>query len=414
MNIVLIGSGGREHALAMALANSPSAEKITVIPGNPGMLMHEKISISKTPIIEFVQTNKVELVIIGPEAPLAQGLSDELRSMGLNVFGPTKSAAKLESSKIFAKEIMSAANVPTAKYSIAMNFDEAKQAIGTICDESGVVLKADGLASGKGVVVCDDATQAIAAAKELLNKYDGPLLIEKKVFGREMSALYLCLDEFSVCLGSACDHKRLLDNDQGPNTGGMGTYSPVPWLTNKLNHRIQDEVITPVLRKMKENGTPFSGMLFAGLMIDGEELNVLEFNVRFGDPETQAILPRIEWDAAEVLYSIAISDRERFLSSTIKQKMMSCVHVVKASAGYPEKPQLGKPIKVGEVLADSQLYFAGVELEDGKLLTSGGRVLGVSALADNLGLARNKAYACLENINFEGAIYRRDIGAGHD
>lgn len=414
MKIAIIGSGGREHALAMAMAESPASTSVIVVPGNPGMLSNEKISISSTPIKDLVKEITIDLVVVGPEAPLAEGIVDDLQAMGINVFGPTKSAAMLESSKIFSKQMMLEAGVPTAEFKVANNQKEAIAAINELADQSGIVLKADGLASGKGVVVCDNKEAAIDASLVLFEKYQGPLLIEKRVKGIEVSALFLCLDKEFLCLGSACDHKRLLDNDKGPNTGGMGTFSPVPWLSKELLNRIESEVITPTLNLMETRRTPFRGMLFAGLMIDGDKINVLEFNVRFGDPETQAILPILEWDAVVAFNSVATGDSSAFKKLSIKPTSESCVHVVKASSGYPERPILGRKISVKALPENSRVYFAGVKALEENLVTNGGRVLGVSAVGADLKSARKLAYEAIENLDFDGAIYRRDIGVRHD
>lgn len=414
MKIAIIGSGGREHALAMACAKSLVCTSVVVIPGNPGMLNHDKISISAESIENYVITKPVNLVIIGPEDMLASGLSDRLRAKSINVFGPSQAAAMLESSKIFSKLMMRESGVVTADFKSANNEQEAQKAIEELIDDSGIVLKADGLASGKGVIVCDNKKQAFEAANTLLQKFGSPLLIEKKVRGKEVSAMYLCLEEEVVCLGFACDHKRLLDADRGPNTGGMGTFSPVKWIDQSMSNRIESEVIRPILKNMKLRGTPFCGMLFAGLMIDQETINVLEFNVRFGDPETQALLPRLEWDAASMLDAVARSDKESFKQQKIIEKNMACVHVVKASLGYPEKPILGKTIRLQTLPQNVDLYFAGVKKQDDSLVTNGGRVLGLSALAATFSEARELAYDSLHVADFDDAIFRRDIGVSHD
>lgn len=414
MKIAIIGSGGREHALAMAIAESQASTSVVVVPGNPGMLTDKKISISSTPVKDLVAETAIDLVVVGPEAPLAEGIVDELQALGVKVFGPSKLAAQLESSKIFSKQMMLEAGVPTAEFRIANNHQEAIMAINELIDQSGIVLKADGLASGKGVIVCDNKNEAIDASLVLFEKYRGPLLIEKRVKGIEVSTLFLCLDKEFLCLGSACDHKRLLDNDKGPNTGGMGTFSPVPWLSQELLIRIENEVIAPTLDIMYARRIPFRGMLFAGLMIDGNQINVLEFNVRFGDPETQAILPILEWDAVSAFDSVARGDIEAFKQLVINPTKKSCVHVVKASSGYPEKPVLGQTINLEEMPAKARVYYAGVKSSDSKLVTSGGRVLGVSAVGADLKCARKLAYEAIEKVDFAGAIYRRDIGVRHD
>lgn len=410
MNVLIIGSGGREHALALAVADSTKCTQVIVGPGNPGMLTNEKISIREIEddeLISFVHSQMIDLVVIGPEAPLAQGLSDQLRSHNIKVFGPSKSAARLEASKIFCKQILAGAKIKTADFLFSSDLEGIEKAIQNLTDDKGVVLKADGLASGKGVMVCKNTFEANQAAKQLLHKYPGQILVESLLKGREVSAMYLCNGTDYIALGEACDHKRLLDNDEGPNTGGMGAYSPVPWLNKKLQGRIASEVIEPTLKQMQKIGCPFTGLLFAGLMIDGDDINVLEFNVRFGDPETQTLLPRLNWDALEALYAVACGDDMAFKKLKITQKKMSCVHVVKASAGYPEKPVLGDEITL---INSPQVYFAGVKTEGLKLVTSGGRVLGVTGVSETIEQARTKAYELLNKANFTGSQFRSDIG----
>ena len=414
MKVAIIGSGGREHALAQALAKSSKTDEIMVLPGNPGMLTHPKIMINQKSIQEIIKDAAIDLVVIGPEAPLAAGLSDELRKSGVKVFGPSQAAAMLETSKIFSKEIMRKAKIPTADFKTAENYAQAVAAVDALIDKNGIVLKADGLASGKGVVVCDDRASALVAIKMIFEKYQGLILIEKRLYGRELSALFLCLDNDYRCLGTACDYKRLLNRDQGPNTGGMGAYSPVHWMDKKRLNKIENEVVDPILKQMGMRGDFFQGMLFVGLMIDNDQMNVLEFNVRFGDPETQAILPRLEWDAFEALYAVANQDVESFKQLKITQRQQTCVHVVKASRGYPEQPEIGKQIKLGSMLENTDLYFGGVRSEAERLVTNGGRVLGVSAIGKNLEQARELAYEGIHHMAFEGAIYRSDIGEDHD
>lgn len=410
MNILIIGSGGREHALATAIAESIDSTKVVVTPGNPGMLTHEKIetaTVSRDEMVDFIKHYNISLVVIGPEAALADGLSDLLRANNIAVFGPSQKASQLESSKIYCKEILGNANVPTSDYLVGKNYSEVISAIDELIDDRGIVLKADGLASGKGVVVCKTREQAALAANNLLEKYSQNILVEKVVTGKEVSAMYLCLGTEFISLGFACDHKRLLDNDLGPNTGGMGAYSPVPWLDQQLKDRIASKVIRPVLIEMKKQDRLFSGVLFAGLMIDHDDLNVLEFNVRFGDPETQTILPLLDWDALHALKSVANEDDEAFSKLKIIHKELCSVHVVKASQDYPENPILNRVIQLQN---SSNLYFAGVRSENNQLVTSGGRVLGATGLGASFSLARGNAYRSLNQVHFKGAQFRSDIG----
>jgi len=276
-----------------------------------------------------------------------------------------------------------------------------------------VVVKADGLASGKGVVVCKTFEEALLATQQLFRKYGGPLLVEKRVRGQEVSALFLCLEENFLCLGHACDHKRLHDYDLGPNTGGMGTYSPVPWLNTQHKKMIEERVVKPTLRQMKRDGMPFCGVLFVGLMIDQDDFNVLEYNVRFGDPETQALLPRLEWDAVNAFTAIAQKDHDAFSKIKIIEKPIACVHVVKASEGYPEQPIVGRNILMSDQLERSKVFFSAVKSQSDRvhLQTNGGRVFGVSGIGTDLKMAREDAYLMLQKITFEGEVFRRDIGA---
>ncbi len=411
MNILIIGSGAREHALAMEIAQNDDSKKVIVSPGNPGMKTHEKIEvllISENELPEYCKHFNIGLVVIGPEAPLANGLSDQLRQHNITVFGPSRDAAQLEASKDFCKRALTNANIASAKYLVANNVEETNQAINELFDEDGIVLKADGLASGKGVVVCRTKDHAFKAGKLLLEKFNQKIIVEKVVQGKEVSAMYLCLGTNFIPLGFACDHKRLLDDDLGPNTGGMGAYSPVPWLNEKLKVRIDNEVIKPILAEMTKQNCTFNGLLFAGLMIDKEYINVLEFNVRFGDPETQTVLPLLNWNIVKALKSVAENDLTTFINLKITTNNKFSVHVVKASEGYPDSPILNREI---DIKNSPQLYFAGVKLENEQLLTNGGRVLGATGIGDSFDYARKQAYEYLDSVTFDGAQFRSDIGS---
>jgi phosphoribosylamine--glycine ligase len=419
VKILLVGSGGREHALAAALARSPSVIELHAAPGNPGisaLAACHPVHVSDIDgLVELARAVEADLVVVGPEAPLVAGLADALRPAGFPVFGPGGAAAKLEGSKAFAKEIMHAAGVPTAASFTATTMTETRAALAAL--DGPAVIKADGLAAGKGVVVCDDAAQAEAAAAEMLvggalGDAGRTLVIEERLIGPEVSLLAICDGETAVPLAAAQDFKRIGDGDTGPNTGGMGAYSPVPGVGALSAAEICDVVHVPVLRELGRRGLHFNGCLYAGLMLTPTGAKVLEFNVRFGDPETQALVPRIEDDLAARLYDAACGRLQR---EAIRFRPGACVSVVLASRGYPASSESGVEITGCDAAEASDpagrvaVFHAGTAWRGERLVTAGGRVLGVTALGDDLGDARTRAYAAADLIAFDGMQRREDI-----
>ena len=420
MKLLVIGSGGREHALAWRLARSPRVHKVYVAPGNGGteqgdLLQNVALS-SPEELADFVQREGVSLTVVGPEAPLAAGVVDVFRERKLKIFGPTKAAAQLESSKDYAKAFMVRHNIPTARYE---TFTDPVKAHAYIDQEGApIVIKADGLAAGKGVVVAADLAEAHAAIDAMLG--DGSLgqagarvVIEECLVGEEASFIVMCDRRQVLVLASSQDHKRLLDGDQGPNTGGMGAYSPAPIITPALHNRIMREVIHPTLQGMAKDGHPYTGFLYAGLMIgEGPDatrpLKVLEFNCRMGDPETQPIMMRAKGDLATVFEHAVNGTLEK---AELDWDRRTALGVVMASAGYPQAPRTGDAItSIPADTGECTVFHAGTSLDDGTLRTSGGRVLCVTALGDSVKRAQDTAYGVVQQIRFEGAQYRRDIG----
>ena len=426
MKLLIVGSGGREHALAEHLSLSPDVEAIYVAPGNPGMMVSPTktrlVSIEATQVdqlCEFALENKIDLTVVGPEIALSVGIVDLFEHKGLKIFGPTQQAAKLESSKAFAKEIMIKAKIPTAEY---FYFNSVQQAVDFIekTNWSKMVVKCDGLASGKGVVVCQSKQQAFSAVQDfMVNNVLGfnveSLIIEELLIGTELSVFFLCHDEYSVFIQSACDHKRLLDDDLGPNTGGMGAYAPAPNLTDDQVLDLKKQMVQPLLFEMIKQGTAFRGILFLGLMQTESGFKVLEFNTRFGDPETQTILPLLDENLLTFFKASAENDLHFFKTlhqDKIKSKNLKSIHVVMAAEGYA---LAGQKLVQGEVIQmshpiKSSLYFAGVKKNHDQLQTYGGRILGLTAVAENFKSARSQVYDDLKNIQFKNAHYRRDIG----
>ena len=422
MKILVIGGGGREHALAWKLAQSPKATKVFVAPGNGGTALAggklENLPITDPVALrEWAQAEKISLAVVGPEAPLAAGVVDEFRAHGLKIFGPTKAAAQLESSKAFSKAFMQRHGIPTAAYD---TFTDPVAAHAYI-DKLGapIVIKADGLAAGKGVVVAMTLEEAHAAVDFMLvdnkfgvqhNEGGARVVIEEFLAGEEASFIVL-VDGKNVCaLATSQDHKRLKDGDEGPNTGGMGAYSPAPVVTADVYGRAMREIILPTVRGMEKDGVPFTGFLYAGLMIDGQgQPKTLEFNTRMGDPETQPILMRLKTDFVDVL--LAATDG-RLDQVELEWDRRTALGVVMAAAGYPESPRKGDLISGLPAEADDAMVFhAGSELDaEGKPRTSGGRVLCVTALADSVRQAQQRAYDVARSIHFDGMQYRRDIG----
>ena len=408
MNILLLGSGGREDALAWRLRQSPSCDALIAAPGNPGIARWaECIAIDPcdpAAVVERAKERDIDLIVVGPEAPLVAGVADAARAAGIATFGPSAAAARLEGSKGFTKDLCARAGIPTADYVRVELETEALAALDRF--SIPVVIKADGLAAGKGVTVAmsrDEAEAAIRAAG------DGPMVIEEFLEGEEASLFALVDGARSVALASAQDHKRVGEGDTGPNTGGMGAYSPAPILSPNLETRAMREIVEPTARAMAEAGTPFSGVLYAGLMLTPDGPKLIEYNVRFGDPECEAIMPRIEGDFADLLYRVATGSRFEAPRLSADTTMT----VIMAAKGYPATPAKGGEIHGldrAEQVSGAIVFQAGTAMADDKLVASGGRVLAVTARADRLGEARNRAYQAIEAIDFDDGFYRRDIG----
>ena len=411
MNVLVIGSGGREHALVKAIARSPLAETVYCLPGNPGMEEAVRLPGDPMDIAQTVRTaleRRVGLCVVAPEDPLDQGLVDALEAAGVPCFGPTRAAARIESSKAFAKELMSKAGIPTARYRVFDSLDEAAAYVRT--QPFPLVVKADGLAKGKGVVVAESLAEAVGALEDMLSGRAFGLsgtrvVIEEALTGPEVSLLCLTDGETVVPLLSAMDHKRALDGDQGPNTGGMGAVAPSPLFGEAETRQAVEEILLPAVRAMREAGCPFSGCLFAGLMLTPEGPRVLEFNARFGDPETQAVLPLMESD----LLGHLLACREgRLKGETVRFMSGSSCCLVFVSGGYPEAFETGFPVRVEP--RGAEVCFAGIGERDGELVTAGGRVLSLTAVGDTLGEAVRKAYYSADQQAFFGQRCRRDIG----
>ena len=425
MKVLVVGGGGREHALAWKLSQSKRIQKVYVAPGNGGTardpnLFDVPITDVKA-LREWAQQEKIELTVVGPEAPLAAGVVDEFRAHGMRIFGPTKAAAQLESSKAFSKAFMHRHGIPTAIYE---TFTDPALAHAYI-DKMGVpiVVKADGLAAGKGVVVAMTAPEAHEAIDFMLLENSlgvvhnaGPdgatvprVVIEEFLLGEEASFIVLCDGKNVVALATSQDHKRLLDHDQGPNTGGMGAYSPAPVVTAQVHARAMREVIMPTIKGMEKDGIPYTGFLYAGLMIDEKgHPKTLEFNCRMGDPETQPIMMRLKSDLVEVMLAATSEKLDAF---ELEWDRRTALGVVMAAAGYPMNPRKGDVITgLPKDDQDAMVFHAGTTAKDGQTLSSGGRVLCVTVLADSVKQAQQKAYEIAKGIHFEGQQYRRDIG----
>ena len=416
MKVMVVGSGGREHALAWRLARSPKVQVVYVAPGNGGTALDKRLQ--NLPITDpevlaaFAKREGIHFTVVGPEAPLAAGIVDLFRAKGLRIFGPTKAAAQLESSKDFAKAFMHRHGIPTAKY---QTFSDAVRAHAYIDQEGApIVIKADGLAAGKGVVVAMTAEEAHSAidmmlADNRLGDAGARVVIEEFLAGEEASFIVVCDGKNVVALATSQDHKRLLDGDAGPNTGGMGAYSPAPVVTPTLHARALREVIMPTIRGMEKDGIPYTGFLYAGLMIDADgNLKTLEFNCRMGDPETQPIMARMKTDMYDVL-DRAIDGKLDGMELDWDRR--TALGVVMAAHNYPDTPRKGDIITgIPKETEDSLTFHAGTTLKDGVLTTTGGRVLCVVGLADTVKAAQRAAYNAIEQIQFDGAQYRKDIG----
>ena len=415
MKVLVVGGGGREHAIAWKLAQSPKIDKLYCAPGNAGIAqVAECVDIGAEDIDEicaFAAENAIDLAVIGPEVPLAMGITDKLEAAGIKTFGPNAKCSQLEASKSFTKAFLARHDIPTAKYTEYTDIDELKKAIGIY--GYPMVLKADGLAAGKGVVLAEDAAQAEAAIDEMMGaKVFGSagdkVVVEECLMGVEASMLCFVDETAIIPMESAQDYKRIFDGDKGPNTGGMGTYSPSLVFTDELQQQINDRILQPTLKGFQEDGLDFKGVLFIGLMITKDGPKVIEFNNRFGDPEAQSVLARLDTDLLDIFVA---ATENRLKDTDIKWKDEKAVCVVMASGGYPGSYEKGKVITgLDDVDDDVIVFHAGTKKAGDDIVTSGGRVLGVTAVAPTHDEARAKAFANVEKINFEGAQYRKDIG----
>lgn len=418
MRILLIGGGGREHALAWKLNQSKKVEKIFAAPGNPGIGQLEKCTCidlkldDLEKVADYAEEQSIDLTVVGPEASLVAGIADVFKRRGLLVFGPSKAAAQLEGSKAFSKEIMAKYNIPTAFFKICEDIETAKAYV----KEKGapIVVKADGLAAGKGVVVAMTEEEALAAIDDMMADHKfgnagAKVVLEEFMEGEEASLLAFTDGKTVVPMLAAQDHKRIFDNDEGPNTGGMGTYAPAPVMTDILRLKATERILKPMIAAMAQEGTPYQGCLYAGLMINGDSIKVVEFNCRFGDPETQVILPLLESDLAEIMLACATGELDK---ADICWSDKAAVCVVMASGGYPGSYENGKEITglaAADAMDNTVVFHAGTKACDGKTVTAGGRVLGVTSLGSDIKTARDNAYEAVEKIKFDQAFYRKDI-----
>ncbi len=418
MNLLVIGGGGREHAIIKKLRENKQVKKIYALPGNGGIGEDAQcVPIKATDVegvLEFAKSHKVDFAAVIPDDPLALGLADKLREMGIPSFGPTAQAAEIESSKVFAKNLMQKYHIPTADYQV---FDQAEKAMEYITQKNKypVVIKADGLALGKGVIIAQNPQAAKEAVEAIMNekifgKSGDHVIVEEFLQGPEVSVLSFTDGETLRPMVTSMDHKRAYDGDEGPNTGGMGAVAPNPYYTKEVAERCMEEIFLPTIRAMKQEGRPFQGCLYFGLMLTEDGPKVIEYNCRFGDPETQVVLPLLKTDLLTIFQAVMegkLSEQKvEFLD-----KAACCV--ILASGGYPKNYYTGLPISgIGEAeqMEDVSVYHAGTKMEDGKLLTAGGRVLGVTALANDLAGAMEKAYEAAGKIHFDNMHYRRDIG----
>lgn len=416
MNILILGSGGREHSLAWAVLQNPKCDKLVVAPGNAGIAqIADCASIDINDggaVVEFAERNNIDFVIIGPEAPLAAGVADRLREAGILVFGPSKAAAALEASKAFTKEICDACGAPTAAYG---HFTDAAAAKDYVRAQGApIVVKADGLAAGKGVIIAETLAQAEAAIDDMFGGEFGAagaeVVIEEFMEGEEASFFVLCDGENVLPIGTAQDHKRVGDGDTGPNTGGMGAYSPAPVLTDAIAERALAEIIRPTMAEMAKRGTPYQGVLYAGLMIEDGAPRLVEYNVRFGDPECQVLMMRL---GAQVLDLLLAAAEGRLEGTRVNWAEDHALTVVLAAAGYPGDYQKGSVIGGLETIAQdssNMVFHAGTALRDGKIVAAGGRVLNVTARGTTLARAQAQAYAMVDAIDWPQGFCRRDIG----
>ena len=418
MKVLLIGSGGREHAIALALRQSPLCSELYIAPGNPGMAalgtcLPANVA-DALALADLAEKCGAELVVVGPEVPLVAGAVDELKKRGIPAFGPTAAAAALEGSKAFSKNIMKKYGVPTAAYENFTDLEAAKAYLAA--HPAPIVVKASGLAAGKGAIVCMSDAEALSAVEEMLGEKavfgesGKTVVIEEFMEGEEASVFAICDGKDYVVLAPAQDHKRIFDNDQGPNTGGMGAYAPAPVITDALMARIRAEIIEPTLAGMRTEGAPYTGVLFVGIMVTAQGPKVVEYNCRFGDPETQVVLPLYEGDVLQLM--LAASTGKLSTLPPVRSCKGSAAVVVLASAGYPGSYASGKAISGLEAAAatGARVLHAGTRLQEGVLQTAGGRVFGVVGSGDSLAKALDQAYAGAAEVRFEGCFYRKDIG----
>ena len=418
MDVLVVGNGGREHALAWKLSQSPRADRVFVAPGNAGTAADaENVPISAddfAALIQFAKDNRVGLTVVGPEAPLAAGIVDAFEQEGLRVFGPSKAAAELEASKAFCKDLLRSAAVPTAEHH---TFRDAPSAVKFLQEREDmpIVVKADGLAAGKGVIVCDRRDEAIDAVlriarERVFGEAGNRVVIEERLHGEEASVLAITDGRTIVTLPPAQDHKRAHDGDTGPNTGGMGAYCPAPLVDDAMLHWVEEHILVPSVHAMKRCRRPFRGVLYAGLMVTNQGPKLLEYNVRFGDPECQPILMRLKSDLLDVLEAVTEGRLDQI--EPLEWDPRAAVCVVMASEGYPESYAKGFPIRGLDEAAkvpDAKVFHAGTTLKDGQVVTSGGRVLGITALGESIAKAKLQAYTAVKCIRWDGAWCRKDI-----
>ena len=422
MKVLIIGGGGREHALAWKIAQSPRVERVFVAPGNAGTALEaENVDICDSDLpklVKFAKDNAIDLAVVGPEAPLAAGLVDALAEAGVRAFGPNKRAAELEASKVFCKNLLRHADVPTAEFRTFRDETSASAYL-TERDDVPVVVKADGLAAGKGVIVCDNRDQALEAVKRLATSGEfgaagSQLVVEERLVGQEASVLAFVDGRSILTLPAAQDHKPAFDGDRGPNTGGMGAYCPTPLLTDELLRTVQQRVLVPTVHQLKRSRRPFRGVLYAGLMVTKQQgtqsVKVLEFNVRFGDPECQPILMRLQDDLVDLLEATVDGRLDEIAAPQWDPRPAVCV--VMASEGYPGPYERGRPIRgldQAAALPDVKVFHSGTALRDGQVVTNGGRVLSVTGLGASIAAAKLQAYTAVKCIRWDGAWCRKDI-----
>ncbi|WP_197922153.1 phosphoribosylamine--glycine ligase [Thiosulfatihalobacter marinus] len=416
MNILILGGGGREHALAWAVLQNPKCDKLIVAPGNAGIDQIADCASfdieDGSAVVSFAEANAIDFVIVGPEAPLAAGIADRLREAGILVFGPSAAAARLEASKSFTKEICDAANAPTAAYG---HFTDAQAARDYIRQQGApIVVKADGLAAGKGVIVAMDEQTALDAIDDMFGGAFGgagaEVVIEEFMEGEEASFFILCDGKTALPIGTAQDHKRVGEGDTGPNTGGMGAYSPAPVLTDEIAQKALDQIVQPTIDEMARRGTPYQGVLYVGLMIKDGQPRLVEYNVRFGDPECQVLMMRLGAQAMDLLHSAA---EERLASTRVNWADDHAITVVMAANGYPGAYEKGSVINGLDALPEdsrNMVFHSGTTAAGGAITATGGRVLNVTARGDSLQEARDRAYAMVDAIDWPGGFFRRDIG----